>query len=73
MNKILDHTTIGESNSTTGPSFAVVPKPNVRGLQLCVACGGLNKVTIMNKRPQPLMNELRDGIQGTMVFTMIDL
>ena len=34
---------------------------------------GLNKVTILNRYPLPLMNELRDRVGGSTIFTKLDL
>ena len=36
-------------------------------------CRGLNKVTILNRCPLPLMNELRDRVRGAKIFTKLDL
>jgi hypothetical protein len=40
---------------------------------MCVDYRGLNKVTIMNRYPLPLMNELRVRVQGSRWFSKIDL
>ena len=34
---------------------------------------GLNKVTVLNRYPLPLMNELRDHVRGAKIFTKLDL
>ena len=34
---------------------------------------GLNKVTILNRYPLPLMNELRDRVREAKIFTKVDL
>ena len=34
---------------------------------------GLNKVTILNRYPLRLMNELRDRVGGSTIFTKLDL
>jgi hypothetical protein len=49
------------------------PKPHGKGLCLCVDYRGLNKIIILNGYLLPLINELRDCIQGTKLFTKIDL
>jgi hypothetical protein len=61
------------STSPAGASILFVPKPHGRGLSLCVDYGGLNCVTIMNRYPLPLMNELRDRVAGSKIFTKIVL
>jgi hypothetical protein len=43
------------------------------GLHLCVDYRRLNKITILNRYPLPLMTELRDYVQGSKLFTKIDL
>src|SRR5439155_21309540 len=50
-----------------------VPKPEGRGLRLCVNYRGLNKITIRNRYPLPLMNELRDRVTDAKRFTKLDL
>ncbi len=64
---------ISPSKSPAGSPVLFVPKPHGRGLRLCVDYRGLNKVTIANRYPLPLMNELRDRVQGAKIFTKIDL
>jgi hypothetical protein len=50
-----------------------VPKAHGRGLKLCVDYRGLNKVTIANRYPLPIMSELQDRVRGAKIFTKIDL
>ena len=50
-----------------------VPKKEGRGLRLCVDYRGQNNVTILNRYPLPLMNELRDRVCGAKIFTKLDL
>ena len=38
-------------------------------LRLCVDYHNLNKLTILNKNPLPLMEELKDQVGGTKIFT----
>ena len=64
---------IRPSKSPAGAPILFVPKPHGRGLRLCVDYRGLNKVTMMNRYPLPLMNELRDRVQGAKIFMKIDL
>jgi hypothetical protein len=44
-----------------------------KGLRRCLGYRGLNKVTVLNRYPLPLMNKLTDAVQGTKIFTNIDL
>jgi hypothetical protein len=55
---------IRRSTSPAGSPILFVPKPNGRGLRLCVDYQGLNAVTIPNRYPLPLMQELQDRVQG---------
>jgi len=73
IKEMLDQEKIRPSKSPAGAPILFVPKPHGRGLRFCVDYQGLNKVTIMNRRPLPIMNELRDQVQGARVFTKIDL
>ena len=43
------------------------------GLHLCVDYRGLNKVMIKNQHPLPLISEILDHLNGTKVFSKMDL
>jgi len=64
---------IRRSSSSTGAPILFVPKPHGRSLRLCVDYRGINRITIPNRYPLPLMQELQDRIQGAQYFTKIDL
>jgi len=64
---------IKRSTSPAGSPILFVPKPNGRGLRLCVDYRGLNAVTIPNRYPLPLMQELQDRVQGAQWFTKMYL
>jgi len=64
---------IRRSSSPAGAPILFVPKPHGRGLRLCVDYRGINRVTIPNRYPLPLMDELQDRTQGAQWFTKIDL
>ena len=64
---------IRPSKSPAGAPILFVPKDHGRGLRLCVDYRGLNKVTILNCYPLPLMNELCDRVKGAKIFTKLDL
>ena len=49
-----------------------MPKPD-GSMRLCVDYRQLNKLTIANKYPLPLMTELRDRVAGAKIFTKLDL
>ena len=54
---------IADSESPYGAPILFVPKPD-GSLRLCVDYRNLNKMTILNKCPLPLMDELRDRVAG---------
>ena len=62
---------IVHSQSPAGAPILFVPKPDGR-LRLCVDYCQLNKLTIINKYPLPLMSELRDRVAGAKIFSKID-
>ncbi|PYK08296.1 MAG: hypothetical protein DME65_14260, partial [Verrucomicrobia bacterium] len=64
---------IRPSKSPAGAPILFVPKSHGRGLRLCVDYRGLNKITVKNRYPLPLIDELRDRVHGSTIFTKIDL
>ena len=64
---------IRPSKSLAGAPILSVPNKEGRGLRLCVDYRGLNKVTILNQYPLPLMNELRNPVRVAKIFTKLDL
>ena len=72
LDNMLKQGIISPSKSPTGALILFIPKPDV-GLRLVVDDHGLNKVTVHNKYPIPLMTELRDQVQDTQIFTKLDL
>jgi len=55
---------IRHSTSAAGSPILFVPKPHGRGLRLCVDYRALNRITVPNRYPLPLMQELQDRVQG---------
>lgn len=64
---------IRRSTSPAGAPILFVKKKNNAGLRLCVDYRGLNKITIKNRHPLPLISETLDRLQGSKVFTKLDL
>ena len=64
---------IHPSKCSAGAPILFVPKKEGHGLHLSVDYRGLYKVTILNRYPLPLMNELRDRVHGAKIFTKLDL
>jgi len=54
---------IADSESPYSAPILFVPKPD-GSLRLCVDYRNLNKLTILNKYPLPLMDELGDRVAG---------
>jgi hypothetical protein len=63
---------IRESVSPAGAPILFVPKPD-GSLRLCVDYRGLNKVTVKNRHPLPLVTEILDRLQGQAIYTKLDL
>jgi len=63
---------IRESKSPAGYPVFYVPKPD-GGLRLCVDYRHLNEITIKNAYTLPLIQELRDRLQGARWFTKFDI
>jgi len=64
---------IRRSTSPAGSPILFVPKPNGKGLRLCVDYQALNRITIPNRYPLPLMQELQGRVQRARWFTKLDL
>ena len=63
---------IRASQSPSAAPILFVKKPD-GGLRLCVDYRGLNKVTVKNRYPLPLINELFDRLRNARYFTKCDM
>lgn len=63
---------IRPSKSPAGAPILFVKKKDGT-LRMCVDYRGLNKVTVKNRYPLPLINDLLDKMQGSTFFSKIDL
>src|SRR5438045_6491448 len=63
---------ICESQSPAGTPILFVPKKSGK-LHLCVNYHGLNAVTIKNRYPPPLISKLLDRLNGSVIFSKVDL
>jgi hypothetical protein len=61
------------STSSYGALVFFVPKPNGRGLRLCVDYRALNAITIRNCRTILRIDDLLDAVSGSKYFTSLDL
>jgi len=64
---------IRPSSSTVGSLILFVPKPNGRGLRLCIDYRHLNDYTKKDRTPLPIMEELSARARGATHITKIDL
>jgi hypothetical protein len=72
LDKALDKGWIRPSKSPAGAPILFVPKADGT-MRLCVDYRGLNKVTIKNRYPIPLVSEMLDRLSRAKVFTKLDL
>jgi hypothetical protein len=72
INKNLAVGKIRVSKSPAGSPILFVPKAD-NTLRLCVDYRGLNKITIKDRTPLPLMTELREQVAKARIFTKLDL
>jgi hypothetical protein len=72
LKEMLELGKIRPSKSPAAAPIIFVPKAHGRGLRLCVDYRGLNKVTIANRYPLPIMSKLQDRFRGAKIFTKID-
>ena len=72
INDALAKGLIRESKSPAGAPILFVPKKDGT-LHLCVDYRGLNEMTVKNRHPLPLISELLDCLNGSKVFSKIDL
>ena len=72
LDEMLADGIIVRSTSPAAAPILFVPKPDGT-LRLCIDYRGLNKITIKNRYPLPLMNELRDRLGKAKFFTKLDL
>ena len=72
LDDILAKGWIQHSTSFAGAPILFVPKKD-GGLYLCVDYKGLNKVTVKNRHPLPLISKTLDRLTGAKVLTKLDL
>jgi hypothetical protein len=72
LEKMMKEKKITRSDSPAGAPILFVPKPDGR-LRLVVDYRNLNKITIHDKYPLPLMNKLRDRVKDAKIFTKLNL
>ncbi|WP_272524698.1 hypothetical protein [Providencia sp. PROV201] len=70
LNEMLRTGKIKRSTSSCAAPILFVPKPD-GSLRLVIDYRGLNKITVKNKYPLPLMNELRERLAKATVYTLM--
>lgn len=68
----IEYGRIRPSSSPAGAPILFVPKKDGT-LRLCVDYRGLNKVTVKNRYPLPLISEILDRLSGAKYFSKLDL
>lgn len=69
----LAKTLIEPSSSPYSAPILFVPKPNGRGLRMCVDYRALNAISVKNKYPIPCIDDMLDAVAGAKYFTSLDL
>jgi hypothetical protein len=73
VTKFLKDGILEVSQSPYGAPVLFVPKPNGRGLHLCVDYRALNSITVKNRCTIPRIDYLLDAVAGSQYFTSLDL
>jgi hypothetical protein len=71
LQKLLDKGFMRPSSSKWDPPVLFVKKDWT--MRMCIDYLELNKVTIKNKYPLPMIDDLLDQLQGASIFLKIDL
>jgi len=64
---------IWPSSGTVGSPILFVPKPNRRGLRLCIDYRHFNDYTKKDKTPLPIMEKRSSQVRGATHITKVDL
>lgn len=73
IDQMLSRGFIRKSKSPGGAGIVFAAKANTTELRVCVDYRGLNKITIKNRYPLPLIESLLDKVRGAKWFVKIDL
>jgi hypothetical protein len=73
VTKFLKDGILKVSQSPYGAPVLFVPKPNGRGLRLCVDYRALKSITVKNRCTIPRIDDLLDAVAGSSYFTLLDL
>ena len=64
---------IRKSKSSGGAPVVFAAKKDTHELRVCIDYRGLNKITVKNRYPLPLLDSLIDKVAGARYFTKLDL
>jgi hypothetical protein len=64
---------IRPSLSPAGSPVLFVPKPNGRGLRLCFDYRDLNKITVKDRTPLPIMDQLAEQVASATLYSKLAL
>src|SRR3569833_406237 len=70
---LLETCQIQPSTSPYGAPILFVPKPNGRGLRMCVDYRMLNQMSVKSRYPLPRIDDMLDTVSGAKFFTSLDL
>jgi hypothetical protein len=73
VTKFLKDGILEVSQSPYGAPVLFVPKPNGRGLRLCVDYRALKSITVKNRCTIPRIDDLLNAVAGSAYFTSLDL
>jgi hypothetical protein len=73
LDKMIRERKVRPSSSPVESPILFVPKPNGKGLRLCVDYRNPNQNTVKDKTPLPIMQELQDRLKGANFITKVDL
>jgi len=62
-----------QQSSSPAAAPILFAKKKDGGLRLCVDYRALNKATVKNRYPLPLISEMLDRLRGARIFTKLDL
>ena len=70
---MIDDDVVEHSNSPWCSRVVLAPKPNGSGIRFCVDYRGINKVTVRDVHPLPVMEDLIGQLDGATYYTSVDL